>query len=121
MGDLFVRLYQAIAGRLKFFVGGLLFLVVFAFVLLLRVGFKEDASSIIPRDERINVISDVFNSSELADRIIVTFSLTDTAARDPLRLLEAGRFFSDSLAGYKELIEGVEFEVDQQKALAVFD
>lgn len=121
MGALFVRLYTFLAGRLRVFVGGLLFLVVFSFVLLLRVGFKEDASSIIPRDERINAISDVFNSSELADRIVVTFSLSDSVDTAPLKLLDAGRVFFDSLAHFQALIEGVEFAVDQQQALAVFD
>lgn len=121
MGALFVRLYTFLSGRLRFFVGGLFLLVVFSLVLLLRVGFKEDASSIIPRDERINAISDVFNSSELADRIVVTFSLCDSAETDPLKLLEAGRVFFDSLSHFQGLIAGVEFAADQQQALAVFD
>src|SRR5690554_6789741 len=107
MGALFVRLYTFLSGRLRFFVGGLFLLVVFSLVLLLRVGFKEDASSIIPSDERINAISDVFNSSELADRIVVTFSLCDSAETDPLKLLEAGRVFFDSLSHFQGLIEGV--------------
>ena len=113
MDRIFIRIYKFLSSRIKLFFALMVLFVAVAAYLLSDLSFKEDSSSIIPRDERINAISDVFNSSEFADRIIVTFSFADTTKVDEALLVEAGRLFYDHVNADSTLIEGIDFEIDQ--------
>ncbi len=85
-----------------------------------RISFTEDVSTLIPRDERINAIADVFNSSELAERIVITFSLKDTVEVDEEKLLEGAEIFYQSVNRDSSLLEEVDFLVDQSTILGLF-
>lgn len=121
MDRIFIRIYKFLSRRIKLFFALMVLFVAVAAYLLSDLSFKEDSSSIIPRDERINAISDVFNSSEFADRIIVTFSFADTTKVDEALLVEAGRLFYDHVNADSTLIEGIDFEIDQTQILSVYD
>ncbi|MFT3739398.1 MAG: hypothetical protein QM786_11620 [Breznakibacter sp.] len=121
MGNIFVGIYHFLSRRVRTFAVLLILLSLGALYFISRMNFKEDASSIIPRDERINAISDVFNSSEFADRIIVTFSMADSVVADEMRLLDAGQQFFDSVSTDTLLIAEIEYEIDQTQILGVYD
>ena len=121
MGTIFIKIYEFLSRRVKVFSVLLILFLLFALYYILKLDFKEDVNSIIPRDERIDAISEVFSNSELADRIIVTLSLTDTSVVDRSMLLEAGQQFYDAIQSDTLLIKKIDYAVDQSKIIEVYD
>ncbi len=121
MATLFIKIYEFLSRRVKVFSVLLTLFLLFALYYILKLDFKEDVNSIIPRDERIDAISEVFSNSKLADRIIVTISLSDTSLVDRSILLEAGQQFFDSIQSDTALIAKIDYAVDQSKIMEVYD
>ena len=121
MATLFIKIYEFLSRRVKVFSVLLILFLFFALYYILKLDFKEDVNSIIPRDERIDAISEVFSNSELADRIIVTISLSDTSLVDRTLLLVAGQQFYDSIQSDTALIAKIDYAVDQSKIMEVYD
>lgn len=121
MGDLFVNIHNFLSKRLL--VSTVLFVAVFlsAIYFIYNTKFKEDVGSVIPSDKRIDEISEVFNSSKFADRIIVNISLTDTSLVDADTLILAGQQFFDSISTDTCLIAKIDFLVDESGFLNVYD
>jgi uncharacterized protein len=121
MGRLFVNIHSFLSKRLL--VSSILFVGLFisALYFIYNTKFKEDVSSVIPRDERIDEISEVFNSSKFADRIIVNISLSDTSLVDPDALILAGQQFFDSISTDSTLIANIDYKVDESDFLSVYD
>ena len=119
MGDLFVNIHNFLSKRVLVFT--ILFVAVFlsAIYFIYNTKFKEDVGSVIPSDKRIDEISEVFNSSKFADRIIVNISLTDTSLVDADALILAGQQFFDSISTDITLIENIDFLVDESEFLNV--
>src|SRR5688500_9396385 len=63
-----------------------------------RVRFEEDISSILPKDEKIEKLTRVFNNSKFADRLVVTVSVKDTNdISSPDSLVAFAQVFSDEV------------------------
>ena len=50
----------------------------------LRVKFEEDISTIIPKDKKMEKLNQVFQNSKFVDKLVVTVSLKDTNAAQPI-------------------------------------
>lgn len=121
MNDIFVRIYRFLLKHLAVTAVVSILLVAVSVFFVTRISFTEDVSTLIPRDERINAIADVFNSSELAERIVITFSLRDTTKVDEDKLLEGAELFYQSVTRDSSLIEEIDFLVDQSTIMGLFD
>ncbi len=58
-----------------------------------RLKFEEDISKILPKDERVEKLNEVFRHSKFMDRLVVMVSAKDTAATVPDSLVS----FADDL------------------------
>lgn len=121
MGTLFNKIHELLSRRRKGVSIFLILFLLFTIYYVFKLNFKEDVNSIIPRDERIDAISEVFSNSQLADRIVVTFSLSDTSLVNRALLLTAGQQFYDSIQSDTALIAKVDFTVNQSEILEVYD
>ncbi|MBN1926995.1 MAG: MMPL family transporter [Prolixibacteraceae bacterium] len=121
MGELFVNIHNFLSKRLL--VSSILFVAVFlsAIFFIYNTKFKEDVGSVIPSDKRIDEISEVFNSSKFADRIIVNISLDDTSLVDAEVLVLAAQQLFDSISTDTTLIANIDFLVDESAFLNVYD
>ena len=61
------------------------------------VRIEENLNAIIPEDQRIMRISEVFDKSQLADQIIFMLSLEDSTIVDPDFLIASGEELVDLL------------------------
>ena len=94
MQNIFTNIYACFSRNKKllyaiFFVS----LALFSFFAL-RVRFIEDVYAIIPKDEKTEKFTQVFQNSKFADKLAIMISLKDTAASDP-----------DSLVAYADALE----------------
>ncbi len=121
MGGFFVNIYNLLKRRVGLFFTVLSLFLVIAIYAILKMEFKEDINSIIPRDERVSVISSVFSNSQMADRIVFTISLKNQDTTDRGKLLEVGEELFASLKKDSLYIKNIDFEVDQSLFFDVYD
>ncbi len=121
MNNFFVHIHYFIAKHRVFFILTSVIIFIFSTYILFNINFKEDISSIIPKDKRINEISSFFSSSKLADKIIVNISLSDTNLTDDEKLIKAGQHFYNIIKKDTTLINKIDFKVDESSFLNVYD
>ncbi|MEN8157082.1 MAG: MMPL family transporter [Bacteroidota bacterium] len=121
MDHFFVTLNKTLTGRRRLFlILFLLFMVVTGY-LASGVKLEENLNAIIPEDQRISKISALFDKSELADQIIFILSLKDSAATDPLLLIEHAELLAGRLETDSSLIEKISFKVGGDVMMNVYD
>lgn len=121
MEKLFTGIFDFFSGRKPLLYGlFLLTLALFGFFAS-RVRFEEDIAAIIPRDNKTDKLSEVFQNSKFADKLVLMVSLRDTAKAEP-----------DSLIGYADtltarlrqsagpLIKDMRYKVDEEFTLELF-
>ncbi len=121
MLSFFVNINSYLAGRKAPFF--LLFTLVMAAVIYVASGVRieENLNAIIPEDQRITRISEVFDKSQLSDQLIFMLSLEDSEAIDPDRLMAGGEQLFALLEGRPDLTGNIRFKVGNDKMLKIYD
>ena len=110
MQHFFVTLNKTLEGRKRLFLVLFLLFMVVAGYLASGIRLEENLNAIIPDDQRISKISEVFDKSELADQIVFMLSLKDTSVTDPNQLILVADTLVEFLKNEKRLInEGIPF------------
>ncbi|MCP4311159.1 MAG: MMPL family transporter [Bacteroidetes bacterium] len=99
-----------------------LFTVVMAGAAYLASGVKieENLNAIIPEDERISRISEVFDKSQLADQIIFIISHEDSSTVDTDALISRGEQLVEKLEQRKDLVGNIRFKVGGDRMLEIY-
>ena len=102
---------------------GILFLVIMAGLVYLASGVRieENLNAIIPEDDRISRISEVFDKSKLADQIIFILSLKDSTKVNPDQLIARGEELVGLLEQKEELVGEIQFKVGGDAILEIYD
>jgi len=88
----------------------------------LQVKFEEDISKIIPKDKKIDKLNEIFQNSKLIDKLVIMVSLKDSTASQPDSLVAfADRFGETVQSKLHPYIKKVNFKVDDELALQLFD
>ena len=121
MKDFFVGIHINISKRKFLFTTILMLLIIVSVFLLLNINFKEDADAIMPKDARIDEISEAFRKSGLADKIIINFSLLDYDIKNTDLLISAADKFVEKISKDSGYINGIDYKVDESEFLFVYD
>ncbi|MDX2432450.1 MAG: MMPL family transporter, partial [Bacteroides sp.] len=121
MLSFFVNINSYLARRKGVFF--LFFIMAMAAVVYIASGLKieENLNAIIPEDQRITRISEVFDKSQLADQIIFMLSLEDSTASDPDLLIKCGEDLVEALELREELVGDIRFKVGGDVMLEIYD
>ena len=121
MDSFFVNINSYLARRKFLFL--LLFALVIAGATYVASGIRieENLNAIIPEDQRITRISEVFDKSQLADQIIFMVSLEDSTNIDPDRLIDSGERLVDMLEQGGELVGNIRFKISNGGMLEIYD
>lgn len=118
---IFLSIYNFFAGRKLLLY--LIFLASFAAAAFFafQVKFEEDISKIIPRDNKIDKLTQVFQDSKFTDKLVMMVSLKDTTATpQPDSLIayadQLVAKIDSNLSGY---INKLQYQVDEEMNLAV--
>lgn len=88
----------------------------------LQVKFEEDISKIIPKDKKIDKLNEIFQNSKFIDKLVIMVSLKDPTASQPDSLVAfADRFGEEVQSKLHPYIKKVNFKVDDDVALQLFD
>ncbi len=120
MNNFFTGFHQFASKRKAFFLIVLICFVILAAYAVRKINLNEDVRSIIPRDKRINSISDALSDSKFSDRLILTFSLNDTTAVDPESLIKVASYTHDILQTDSTHIRSVQFKNEDETFLQVY-
>lgn len=121
MLKLFVHINSYLAGRKgPFFFFFILAMAALAYVAS-GVRIEENLNAIIPEDQRITRISEVFDRSQLADQLIFMLSLEDSTNIDPDRLIGSGERLVELLEAHKDLVGEIRFSVANDAMLEIYD
>ncbi|MCC7524766.1 MAG: 1-acyl-sn-glycerol-3-phosphate acyltransferase [Chitinophagaceae bacterium] len=87
-----------------------------------QLKFEEDISKILPKDDKVEKLNEVFSQSKFMDKLVVMVSLKEATQTAPDSLLA----FADDLteAVPKQLgayIQSINYKVDDDLAMAMFD
>ncbi|MDF2381639.1 1-acyl-sn-glycerol-3-phosphate acyltransferase [Nostoc ellipsosporum NOK] len=98
----------------------LLSLAVFGFFAS-RVRFEEDISAIIPRDNKTEKLTEVFQNSKFADKLVMMVSMQDTSKTEPDSLV----VYADTLVARLQqnaapLIKDIRYKVEEEFTLDLF-
>jgi len=98
----------------------LLTLAVFGFFAS-RVRFEEDISAIIPHDNKTEKLTEVFQNSKFADKLVMMVSLQDTTQTEPDSLVT----YADTLVARLHqtaapLIKDIRYKVEEEFTLELF-
>jgi 1-acyl-sn-glycerol-3-phosphate acyltransferase len=98
----------------------LLSLAVFGFFAS-RVRFEEDISAIIPRDNKTEKLTEVFQNSKFADKLVMMVSMQDTSKTEPDSLV----VYADTLVARLQqnaapLIKDIRYKVEEEFTLELF-
>jgi 1-acyl-sn-glycerol-3-phosphate acyltransferase len=87
-----------------------------------QLKFEEDISSILPKDEKIEKLNEVFQNSKFMDKLVVTVYLKDTmAAAQPDSLVAyADELVERVQAKLSPYISKIHYKVDDELALDLF-
>lgn len=86
-----------------------------------RVRFEEDISAIIPHDNKTEKLTEVFQNSKFADKLVMMVSLQDTAKTEPDSLVT----YADTLIARLQqnaapLIKDIRYKVEEEFTLELF-
>ena len=122
MEKILIRLYNFFRkNRLTFFITlAISFLVPVYFAM--QVKFEEDIAKILPKDKKIEKLTEVFQNSKFMDKLVVTVSLKDTAATaQPDSLVAyAGAFTKQLQTKLNPYIRKINARVDDGLAMELF-
>jgi len=98
----------------------LLTLAVFGFFAS-RVRFEEDISAIIPHDNKTEKLTEVFQNSKFADKLVMMVSLQDSTKTEPDSLVT----YADTLIAKLQqhaapLIKDIRYKVEEEFTLELF-
>ncbi len=122
MEKIFIRLYNFFEKhRLLFwvvFTGSFLLTGFFAY----KIKLEEDIASILPQDEKIEKLNEVFQNSKFLDKLVVTISLSDTLkeAQPDSLVTYADAFVSTLKNNYAEYIAKIQDRADDSLVLQLF-
>ncbi|MBX2921131.1 MAG: 1-acyl-sn-glycerol-3-phosphate acyltransferase [Chitinophagaceae bacterium] len=106
---------------------GLLFVIFFACLgaaafFTTRLRFEEDISKILPEDEKVEKLNEIFRQSKFMDKLVMMISLKDTAVTAPDSLVS---FADDMTAGIEQTlssyIKKINYRVNDDMTLAMLD
>jgi len=121
MQHFFVNLNRIITRHKAIFFILLVMILVAAGYYVSGIKLEEDLNAIIPEDQRISKIGEVFNKSELADRIVFILSYKDTSLVDPEPLIEKAELLVNLLKGKEELIREIRFKMSDDAMMGIYD
>ncbi len=121
MNSFFVSINTYLVRRKRSFF--LLFILVMAAFVYVASGVRieENLNAIIPEDERISRISEVFDKSQLADQIVFMLTLEDSTIIDPDHLISSGERLVEMLEEHGELVGDIRFKVGGDAMLDIYD
>jgi len=121
MDSFFVNINRYLSRRKGLFL--LLFTLIIAAAAYVASGIRieENLNAIIPEDQRITRISEVFDKSQLADQIIFMISLVDSADIAPDRLIATGEQLVDMLEQRGDLVGDIRFKISSDGILEIYD
>lgn len=101
----------------------LLFILAMAAVVYVASGVRieENLNAIIPEDQRITRISEVFDKSQLSDQLIFMLSLEDSTITDPDQLMAGGELLFALLEERPDLAGDIRFKVGNDAMLEIYD
>ncbi|WP_346236024.1 1-acyl-sn-glycerol-3-phosphate acyltransferase [Niabella insulamsoli] len=100
------------------FVISLALFIFFAF----RVKFVENIYAIIPKDEKTEKLTQVFENSKFADKLVVMVSLKDSQQIDPGKLVAYADVFVEKLQQKAApFIKNIRYKIDEQFTYALFE
>ncbi|MFW5793101.1 MAG: MMPL family transporter [Bacteroidota bacterium] len=121
MHNIFVNIHRLISkGKIASIIFLIAIISIAAFYAY-NIKLEEDVTSIIPRDERINKINEVFSQSKFADRIIFIISLDDKEASAPNDLITAADFLVSKLQTDSTHIKSVSSKMESAAFQHVYD
>lgn len=121
MFNIFVGFHHFAARRKYFFLTVFLTIILVCGYTISKIQFQEDIRSIIPRDERINDISNAFTHSKYSDQLILTFSLCDTSVTSPDILIKAAECSYKLLKNDSVYIKSIQFKSNSDAFFNVYD
>ncbi|HEX5025959.1 MAG TPA: 1-acyl-sn-glycerol-3-phosphate acyltransferase [Agriterribacter sp.] len=87
-----------------------------------KLKFEEDISKILPKDDKVDKLSEVFQHSKFMDKLVVMVSLKDTTTVDPDSLIAfADEFSIQCLQKFSPYISNINYKVDDEVTMAMFD
>jgi len=99
-----------------------LFAIAMAGIAMLATGveIEENLNAIIPEDQRISRISEVFDKSQLADQIIFMISHEDSSKVDPEALISYGEQLVEKLEKRTDLAGNIRFKVGGDAMMEIY-
>lgn len=123
MEQLLIRIYDFFEKRRLIFFAAFIssFLLLAYFALQLR--FEEDIAKILPKDKKIDKLTEVFQQSKFMDKLVVTVSLKDTAggAQPDSLVAFAGAFTEQLQLKLQPYIRKINDKVDDGLAMELFN
>jgi len=121
MNSFFVYLNRYLARRKGFYL--FLFTLLLAALAYVASGLRieENLNAIIPEDQRITRISEVFDKSQLADQIIFMLSMEDSTKADPAKLIKGGEQLVTLLEQGEEAPGSIRFKVAGDAMMEIYD
>jgi len=122
MEKLFISLYNFFEKHRPLFWGVFFSLFLLAGFFASRIKLEEDIAGILPHDEKIEKLNEVFQNSKFLDKLVVTVSLKDTAQEAQPDSLVA---YADALVTalktqYNPLIAKIQDRTDDSLVLQMF-
>ncbi|MDR3046932.1 MAG: MMPL family transporter, partial [Bacteroidales bacterium] len=114
MNKFFLSLYDFFVDKKKLLISVLIVVMAGLTLSLLNLHYKEDIADFLPNNESNKQISAVYQHIGSSDKLIINFSLSDTALHDEERIMEAIDQFAsrlidkDSLHSIPEIIAQVD-------------
>ena len=121
MNSFFVYLNRYLTRRKGFYL--FLFTLLVAALAYVASGLRieENLNAIIPEDQRITRISEVFDKSQLADQIIFMLSMEDSTKADPEQLIKGGEQLVTLLEQGEEAPGSIRFKVASDAMMEIYD
>ncbi|MBX3257217.1 MAG: 1-acyl-sn-glycerol-3-phosphate acyltransferase [Chitinophagaceae bacterium] len=87
-----------------------------------RLRFEEDISKILPKDERVEKLNEVFRQSKFMDKLVVMLSLKDTSVTAPDSLVSfADEITADIETALSPYVKNIHYQVSDEAALTMLD
>lgn len=124
MNQLFIHIYQYFQQRKKLLWLGLAAFLLLCLGLASQLKLEEDISNIIPADPKVAKLSEVFQNSKFAEKIIINISLRDTTTEVNPELLSE---FGDSLFEqvetklFPDYTNEITYHFDDSKMMEMYD
>ncbi len=123
MSSIFQRLYDFFENRKNLLFGLMVALIVACVFLISRITLEEDISKIMPSDEGISAINEVFENSDFTDRLVILISDKNLDSNDRQPIKDYSETFANKIAANidSSLIRDFIPQVDQGAFQSIFD